>query len=252
MGDTAAELLISGASTIHLTAAIPAISVALRLPNHHLDLCRNGHSISPMAWSARRIVTTVLLTVLGLAVAGGIAVLIILANIGDPLGPRECECELFKEWTANLPLTPAGNSLEAHEVSVAELVNGFRIGGSGLEGVVINRDAIFDALTDSGLNHRVDYDEPDRWIASFFPGATQFGDEWDVSVTAIESGVGIQIGVTVDGSPWGLETIEDVWDSYQYDREAALAAQEERQRQAIEILEPVRAALETIVGDPSA
>lgn len=205
-----------------------------------------------MAWSARRIVTTVLLTVLGLAVAGGIAVLIILNSIRDPLGPRECECELLKEWTADLPLTPAGNSLEAHEVSVGEFAGGFSIGGSGLDEVDVDRGAIVDALTGSGLNQRVDLDEPDNWNVIFFPGSTANESPWSFDVTSIGGGIGLQIRIPVDGSPWGLETIEDVWNSYQYDREPALAAQEERQRHAIEILEPLRVALETMVEDPSA
>lgn len=70
---------------------------------------------------------------------------------------------------------------------------------------------------------------------------------WSVDVTSIEKGIGINIGVTIDGSPWGLETIEDVHDFYVEDHQAALAAHEERQRQAIGTLQPLQQALQAMV-----
>ena len=68
-------------------------------------------------------------------------------------------------------------------------------------------------------------------------------------MTAIGTGLGINIGVTVDGSPWGLETVEGLWDSYQEDYEAAHAVQEQRQQHAIETLQPLKQALQTMVED---
>ncbi|MGF1617253.1 MAG: hypothetical protein ACFCU2_05525 [Acidimicrobiia bacterium] len=47
----------------------------------------------------------------------------------------------------------------------------------------------------------------------------------------------------MDGTPWGLETIEDLWDSYQENYEAALQAQVERQQEAIAKLQDLEAVM---------
>lgn len=168
----------------------------------------------------------------------------------DPLGPRECECELFKEWAAALPLTPEGVHVESDEVSVAELVNGFRLGASRPELDSFVADEFIASATSTGLNHEVEVDRDDHWQVAFFPGPDQKSSRWSMRVTMTGGGVGLQVGVTVEGSPWELETIEDVWDSYSTDRDAALAAQEERQQQAIDTLRPLQTALDTLVAEP--
>jgi hypothetical protein len=169
----------------------------------------------------------------------------------DPPGPRTCECDLLKQWAATLPLTPNGDRLELSDIRVSEDHGGFSIGGSGLEGVTVDRDAILDILTSHSLNHRTDTDQPDRWNTIFFPGADSRSAPWSFDVTTGETGVGIGLWVPIDGSPWGLETNQDVHELYVEDREAAIAAQEERQHQAIETLQPLQQALQAMATTDS-
>jgi hypothetical protein len=97
-------------------------------------------------------------------------------------------------------------------------------------------------------DHRVDLDQPDLWTVIFFPGSNASEGPWSLDIEIFETELGIDIGVTVDGSPWGIETGDDLRDSYQDDYQAALTAQEERQQQAIETLQPLRQALQAIVN----
>lgn len=52
-------------------------------------------------------------------------------------------------------------------MTITEGANAFRIAGSGLNDVDVDRQAILDALTAHGFNHRVDLDQPDQWKVIF-------------------------------------------------------------------------------------
>jgi hypothetical protein len=204
--------------------------------------------MNPRTHKILRISTIALASVLGAAVLVVGAVLVRGYNeTRDPPGPRTCDCDLLQQWATTLPLTPQDDRLEANEVRVEEGANGFFIGGSGLDDVDVDRQAILDALTAHGFQYKEGVDQPDEWVALFYPGANAREGPWSLEVRAIGKGIGIKIGVTVDGSPWGLETGDDLRDSYQDDHEAALTAQEERQRQAIETLQPLEQALQSMV-----
>ena len=99
---------------------------------------------------------------------------------------------------------------------------------------------------------RVDRDDDEMWNAVFFPGDAQYSGPWWIDFTRTQGGVGLQVGVDLDGSPWGLETIEELWDSYHEDYQAAIDAQKERQTEAIAILDPLKEAMMTIVQSPEA
>jgi len=188
--------------------------------------------------------------VLAILLAGTVVFVWILVNsLRDPYGPRSCECALLREWAASLPLTAGGEHLQLHETSTAEDHTGFSIRGSSLEGIAVDRDALLGTLTAAGVNHQMVLDQADRWVVAFYPGTRRFQGEWDFEVTVTETALGMRISVSVDGSPWNLETIEDLYDFYSDNPEAASAAQAERQRQAIETLQPLQQALEAIVAD---
>lgn len=165
----------------------------------------------------------------------------------DSLGPRDCECELFKEWVGSLPITPSGDRIEADTALATERVNGFSVLGGMDEPTGFDRNTLATALTNAGFNSRVDRDRPDSWNAIFYPGASQAQSRWTIDITQTEGQVVIRVGVTVDGTPWGLETIDDLWDSYRTDREAAKQALIERQERAIDTLRVLEAALQGMV-----
>lgn len=203
--------------------------------------------MTPQPWRILKISGIILASLLGIAVLVVVAVYVNFYNeTRDPMGPRSCECQLLTQWATILPLTPQGDQLSLENVTTNEHADGFQFGG-GLEGVDIDRRAILDTLTSHGLNHRTDIDLPDQWNTIFYPGASASDGPWTFDVTAEETGIGIRIDVAVDGSPWGLETNEDVHDFYVEDHQAALTAQEERQRQAIEALHPLQEALQFMV-----
>ena len=186
---------------------------------------------------------------LAILLAGTIALVWTFVNsIRDPYGPRRCECALLQEWAASLPLTTEGDHFQVHEISTSEDHTGFAIRGSGLEGIVVDRDALLGALTAAGINHQV-LDQADRWIVTVYPGTNRLEAEWELEVTVTETTLGMLINVAVDGSAWNLETIDDLYDFYRDNPEAASNAQEERQSQAIEVLQPLQQALEAIVAD---
>ncbi len=207
---------------------------------------------TPKAWPTRRILKSLLLVLAGVALLG---IIVFLANLPnsddeapDPLGPRICECELLEEWTANLPLTPEDDRVWVHEVIVTERPVGFVIVASRYMPDAFSADSVLDAFSNAGFNHVDLIDRDDRWSASFFPGRTRRDSAWRIDFMALEWDVEVQIGVTVDGSPWGIETIDDLWDFYYKDRDAAQSAQEERQRLAIEMLRPLEDALQSMAG----
>lgn len=202
-----------------------------------------------MSASTRSYLKIIGLTVFGLIAAGAITVMLMLNSIRDPLGSRNCECELLKEWATMVRFIPEGSHPELDEVRVAESHMEFVIGGIGFEGVTVDRQAMIDALAAHGINHRVAVDQPDRWDVAFFPGGNALDGPWSLDVTARAAGAGITLRVVVDGSLWGLNTIEDLWDSYQEDYQSALAVQVERQEEAIRILRPLQQALESMVEE---
>lgn len=164
-----------------------------------------------------------------------------------PPEARTCDCGLLTQWATNLPVTTEGEPLLQQDVTVNEGPTAFGIVTSGVEPDGFSRDSLIRALTKAGFNQSEGTTTDGLWSASFFPG-DPFGDNpWRMTVTAADGEIGIRIGVTVDGSPWGLETNEDLHDFYRDDLEAALAAQEERQQQAIEVLQPLQQALHTMV-----
>jgi hypothetical protein len=194
-----------------------------------------------------------------LLILGGFVVLLVVAVLlfvnfafREPLGPRDCECELLDQWAADLPITPAGDTLGIGNVNTSEGVDVFSIGGSTDEPSAFDEEAIIQTLTGAGFAMRVDRDDDEMWNASFFPGEGQYSGPWYIDFTRTQGGIGFQVGVEVDGSPWGLETIEDLWDSYYEDRVTALDAQDERQREAIAILDPLKEAMMTMNQSPAA
>lgn len=204
-----------------------------------------------MPWSDRRTATTVLL-------AAGVVVLAVGAfyanayfSTRDPVVVRVCACPLLTEWTASLPLSPEGHHLDPHQVEVNEGLNGYSFRGHSPE-IVIDRQALIDASASAGINHEITADRPGFWQVWFFPGPTRGTSPWYVIVGVSDVGVGVNVSVGPVDAPQGVETMEELRDFYQQGGEAVVAAQEERQRQAIEILGPVRAALEMMVEDPSA
>ncbi len=178
------------------------------------------------------------------------ALLLGLAACGifsEPRGSRDCECELMDQWAGELPITRQGDVLGADNVNTAEDWDGFGVGGSRNEPAGFDRRIVEETLTRAGFNMRVDRDDVDFWNVAFFPGQSQGVSPWSIEFTETEGRVGFQVGVRVDGSPWGLETIDDLWDSYQDDYESALNAQEERLREAIAKLKDLEAALKSMV-----
>lgn len=94
-------------------------------------------------------------------------------------------------------------------------------GVSLTERVDIDRRAILDTLTSDGFKYRTDIDLPAR-------------------LTTISSK-----GPDINAASWSF----DVWDFYQRDYQSARTDQEERERQALESLEPLRVALEKMAED---
>lgn len=169
--------------------------------------------------------------------------------LADPPGPRDCECELIGDWAANLPMTPDGELLDIDQVSTTETADGFSVGGSREDLPEFDRVMVEEALTAAGFNMRTDVEDADSWHATFFPEESAAQSAWAIDFTQEASGVGIRIAIEVDGTPWGLETIENLWDSYQEDYEAALQAQVERQEEAIAKLQDLEAAMQGMVVD---
>lgn len=194
----------------------------------------------------KKVVITVA-SVVGVALVAAVAFYVnAYSETRDPVGPRVCECEILKEWMASLPLTPEADHLSAEEIYAEEDTLGFWATGGGLDGVNIDREDLIDALTSTGFNHHL-LDTPEGWILNVYPGADRFQGSWDVEVVTTESGIGIGVRVDVDGTPWGLMYAEDLYDLYRTDRANALMVQQERQQQAIEILQPFEEALEDLV-----
>lgn len=167
----------------------------------------------------------------------------------DPLGPRDCECEMLDEWAAELPINHKGDTLGIDNVNTGERVHGFFVSGSRKEPTGFNREAIVEPLTNAGFSMRVDRDDEETWNAAFYPGSSQATSPWSIDFTQTQGDVGFQVQVTVDGTPWGLVTIEDLWDSYHSDRDAAIQAQQERQQQALDSLHLLEAAMNSIASD---
>lgn len=82
----------------------------------------------------------------------------------------------------------------------------------------------------------------------FFPGEAQYQGSWFIDFSQTEEGVGFQVQVDVDSSPCGLETLDDLWNSYDDEYEAAIQAQNERQREALAILQELETALDSMVS----
>jgi hypothetical protein len=179
-------------------------------------------------------------------------VVLILAGCGlfaDPLSERDCECELVDQWAAQLPITPDGDTLGIDNVDTGEGADGFAVGGSRDEPAGFDRQLIEETMAAAGFNMRVDVDEENSWNAIFFPGASRAQSQWTIDFTQTEGQVGFRVSVAVDGTPWGLETIEDLWDSYQEDYDSALQAQVERQQEAIAELQDLEAVMQTMLAD---
>lgn len=155
------------------------------------------------------------------------------------------------DWAAQLPITSDGDSIGLDNVNTTESADGFGVAGSRDLPSGFDRDLIVETLTDAGFNMRVNRDDEEFWNATFFADAPQGRSTWTIDFTETEGRVGFQIGVIVDGSPWGLETVEDLWNSYQDDREAALRAQDERQQEAITKLQDLETALASMVTGQS-
>lgn len=201
----------------------------------------------PLASHVNRKWVIVPLIGLLIVVAGFYAITYIGAE--EPPEATACECDLLQSWVIGLPLTPGGDHLAVHEVTVIEGVNGFLAGGSGMQGVLIDRGALVDTLTANGFNHKTIVNRPGMWNVAFYPGAAQFDGPWSFEIISTEDAVGVRVRVTVDGSPWGLETIEDLHDLYRTEPETARTVLEERQRKAITILRSLQQALQSIVED---
>ena len=186
-------------------------------------------------------------SVVGVALVAAVAFYVnAYSETRHPVGPRVCECEILKEWIASLPLTPEADHLSTEEIYAEEDTLGFWATGGGLDGVNIERDALVDTLTSTGFNHDL-FDTSEGWILRVYPGANSRQGSWAVELSATENGIAVGVRVSVDGSPWGLVYSEDLYDLYRNDRANALMVQQERQQQAIEVLQPFEEALEDLV-----
>jgi hypothetical protein len=206
-----------------------------------------------MSLSTRRYLRTTGIVLGGLLGAAIIVIGVIYVNSYNetrhPTESRTCECDLLTQWASSLSITPQGDQLLHQDVTVDEGPTAFGIGIDGMSPDGFSRAVLIKALTEAGITQVEDTNTDDLWSASFLPG-DRFGyNPWRMTITTAEDEIGIGIGVQVDGSPWGLETNEDLHDLYRDDPEAALAAQEERQRRAIETLQPLEHALQTMVDN---
>lgn len=206
-----------------------------------------------MTPSTRRYLRTTGIVFGGLLGAAVIVIGVIFVNFYNetrhPTDSRTCECDLLTEWASNLSLTPQGDQLLHQDVTIDEGPTAFGIVINGVSPDGVSREILTKALTEAGFTEVEGTTTDDLWSASFFP-ADRFGyNPWRMTITTADGEIGIVIGVNVDGSPWGLETNEDLHDLYRADLEAAIAAQEQRQQQAIETLRPLEHALQTMVDN---
>ena len=206
-----------------------------------------------MAPSTRRHLRTTAIVLGGLFGAAVIVIGAIFVNFYSetrhPAEARPCECDLLEQWVANLPLTPQGDQILQQDVTVNEGPSAFGIVTSGVAPGGFGRESLLEALTNAGFSQSEGRNTDELWSASFSPGEPYGDNPWRMTVTSAEGEIGISVGVTVDGSPWGLETNEDLHDFYRDHLEAALATQEQRQQQAIEILAPLQQALEAMTDN---
>lgn len=190
-----------------------------------------------------------LATLAGLVVVALIAwFIIVFINTREPEEGRVCDCALLADWTANLPLSPQGDNFNEAAITVEEGTNGFFVTArrAALGDDIV--ESLRRVLSSSGIGVEVT-DSSGVAAISVYPGSNRFEGPWSFSLTVAEDEIQLGIGVTVDGSLWGLERAEDLHRLYLDDPALALTAQEERQRQAIEILKPLKVAFEGMVED---
>lgn len=179
------------------------------------------------------------------------AVLIAACGSIDPLGPRVCECELLKEWVYDLAILPGGNAIN-EGATVEETNDRFQIYAASAELAFDDRhkQTIIDAFRSQGLRHEVHSESDDRWSVTFYPqsstGRIEADTPWRFTVTYTKN-LSLVVDVRVDGSAYGINDLDELWQSYNDDRQAALDIQQQRQRDALSLLEPISQAADSMV-----
>ena len=172
--------------------------------------------------------------------------------INDPYGSRDCECDLLKEWVMDLPILPGAVTFE-EGFTAAETDDHFDV-HVVLGPLVIedeHKKAVIDAFNEQGLQHEIRTDTQEEWYVLFYPGSSsdRIGPDtpWVLSL-AHTTGISLRLRVNVDGAKYGIDDIDELWENYDDDRQAALAIQEQRQQEAVNLLEPIQTAVRSLEG----
>lgn len=166
----------------------------------------------------------------------------------DPLGPRECECELLTDWVADLPILPGGESI-VNGIGASETEDRFDIGArTQIHDVDEDyKQEIIEAFADQGVSYEVRSDTAEDWTVAFAPDTTTSGagaeTPWRL-ILSTRFGLTLEMAVASDASDYGIEDINALWQGYEDDRSEALEIQRQRQEVALELLKPVQRAAE--------
>jgi hypothetical protein len=178
---------------------------------------------------------------LGLAVIGLAVYLLLPFTIGDDyVEPPDCECELLREWVADLAILPTEG-----DTTISDTFNQFTIEHL-VEPVPENDEALRDQLLEALRipPFRVTTDsQPDSWNIAASPRTTNenAGFSWNVLFQS-QDRLLVSIRVGSDLSAWGItfDDLEALSDD-EFDR-----LMTERQAAAIEVLKPFSDALQAV------
>jgi hypothetical protein len=178
---------------------------------------------------------------LGLAAIGLALYLLLPFTIGDDFEqPAVCECELLREWVADLAILPTEG-----ETTIRDTFISFKI--EHLVETVPDYEALRDQLVKALMIRpfRVTTDSrPDSWSVAVSPRTTDetAGFSWGVLFQSQDRFL-VTIRVGSDLSAWGIDTVDelDALSDEEFDRIMA-----ERQAEAIEVLKPFSDALKGI------
>jgi hypothetical protein len=173
--------------------------------------------------------------------------------INDPYGSRDCECDLLKEWVRDLPILPGGTAIE-EGITAGETEDQFELIARGPAVDIDDQyeEAIVDAFSNQGLQHEIRSDTADEWSVVFYPQSSSDGigpdTPWRLYMT-YTTGLSLNLTVNSDGASYGIADIDELWQGYDDDRQAALAIQEQRQQEAIALLELIQTAVRSLEGN---
>ena len=192
-----------------------------------------------MRWTKVRLAIGI---ILGLATIGLGVYLVPLLTIGDDFEQIPvCECELLREWVADLAILPTEG-----ETTIRDTFISFKIEHL-VEPVPEDDEALRDQLVEalSIPPFRVTTDsQPDTWSVSVSPSTTDetAGFLWGVLFQSQDRFL-VTIRVDSDLSAWGIDTVDelDALSDEEVDRIMA-----ERQAEAIGVLKPFSDALQAV------